>query len=721
MKGWLMSVGMTRLSSALRIVVLLMAVCLPALTWSQGRPDVLWTKEGSEFFSVAYSPDGQILAAKSSYGIHLYRTSDNALLRTLTCNSSEPSPAFSPDGQYIATFVVYYQGNTRYVGIAVWRVSTGRMVHLFEIQSPISSYTDVQIDFSADGRLLMVSLLGYSSSYNNAHLKVWRLSDGLLQRDINLANINEPRVAAFSPDKQYLAIADSYDRPRIKIFRVADGSFIRSWDRNTYWDSVSASCITFSPDGQYVAIGGRDSSARGAVVVYRVSDGQHMRTYAHHDSSSGSDASVTSVAYSPSGRLASVGVRGQSSDTEVSIRFWDDYNYSTVIVSDRTHSDARICFSPDGQHLAISAGRGHVLRLSDNAFVHSFGAEARSARAALSPDGAWLATSGQSEVRLWDVASGNLVFSLAEGASDLAFSPNGQYLATAGSGGTKLRRASDGSLIRTLYAPSVERVAFSPNSLYLAAATSYAVQLWRIDGLLMRTLDTYPMSARVVAFSPDGQLLMAAGIASYSPYQSQVQIWRLMDGTRLRTITLDSQILCGAFSPDGQYIAVGDKIGDSQSSRRFGHVHVWRVADGSLYRTFSAHMDGVNGVAFSSDGRFLISASDDATISISQLSDGALMQIYDQDTASGVTSLTTAPRAHPLFAYTRGDGTLVVARYRIWGDIDGDGCVNDNDMLQMLFAFGQTVDGDAPEDISRDGVVDDLDLLLLLLYFGSGC
>ncbi|MEJ5383603.1 MAG: hypothetical protein WHS44_01835 [Fimbriimonadales bacterium] len=441
-----------------------------------------------------------------------------------------------------------------------------------------------------------------------------------------------------------------------------------------------------------------------------------MGTYTHYDNYDGSDvsASVTSVAYSPSGRLASVGIRRQSSSTEVSIRFWDNYNYSTVIVSDHTWADnPKICFSPDGQHLAISAGRGHVLRLSDNTFVHSFGAEVNINRAALSPDGAWLATSGQSEVRLWDVASGNLVFSLAEGASDIAISPNGQYLATAGSRGIKLRRASDGSLIRTLYAPWVQRVAFSPNGLYLAAATSSAVQLWRIDGLLMRTLDTYPLNTNAIAFSPDGQLLMAVG--------NQIQIWRLMDGTRLRTITLDGWIRCGVFSPDGQYIAVGDKISDSQSSRQFGRVHVWRVADGSLYRTFSAHVDGVNGVAFSSDGRFLISASDDATISISQLSDGALMQIYDQDTASGVTSLATAPRAHPLFAYTRGDGTLVVARYRIWGDIDGDGCVNDNDLMQILFAFGQTVDGDAPEDISRDGVVDDLDLLLMLLYFGSGC
>jgi len=56
---------------------------------------------------------------------------------------------------------------------------------------------------------------------------------------------------------------------------------------------------------------------------------------------------------------------------------------------------------------------------------------------------------------------------------------------------------------------------------------------------------------------------------------------------------------------------------------------------------------------------------------------------------------------------------------RITGDIDGNGCVDDADLLRVLFVFGQT--GFRPEDVNGDGIVDDADLLMVLFNFGSGC
>jgi hypothetical protein len=54
------------------------------------------------------------------------------------------------------------------------------------------------------------------------------------------------------------------------------------------------------------------------------------------------------------------------------------------------------------------------------------------------------------------------------------------------------------------------------------------------------------------------------------------------------------------------------------------------------------------------------------------------------------------------------------------GDVNGDGCVDDADLLAVLFAFGQSGSG-LPEDVNGDGVVDDADLLMVLFNFGSGC
>ena len=53
------------------------------------------------------------------------------------------------------------------------------------------------------------------------------------------------------------------------------------------------------------------------------------------------------------------------------------------------------------------------------------------------------------------------------------------------------------------------------------------------------------------------------------------------------------------------------------------------------------------------------------------------------------------------------------------GDVNGDGCVDDADLLQVLFAFGAS--GSDPADVNNDGIVDDADLLIVLFNFGAGC
>lgn len=57
---------------------------------------------------------------------------------------------------------------------------------------------------------------------------------------------------------------------------------------------------------------------------------------------------------------------------------------------------------------------------------------------------------------------------------------------------------------------------------------------------------------------------------------------------------------------------------------------------------------------------------------------------------------------------------------RRMGDVNGDGCIDDADLLAVLFAFGGTCTG-CPEDVNGDGIIDDSDLLTVLFGFGSGC
>jgi hypothetical protein len=66
------------------------------------------------------------------------------------------------------------------------------------------------------------------------------------------------------------------------------------------------------------------------------------------------------------------------------------------------------------------------------------------------------------------------------------------------------------------------------------------------------------------------------------------------------------------------------------------------------------------------------------------------------------------------------DRVRLIARLTTDPDVNGDGCVDDADLLAVLFAFGQTGSGLA-QDVNCDGVVDDADLLSVLFAFGSGC
>jgi hypothetical protein len=98
-------------------------------------------------------------------------------------------------------------------------------------------------------------------------------------------------------------------------------------------------------------------------------------------------------------------------------------------------------------------------------------------------------------------------------------------------------------------------------------------------------------------------------------------------------------------------------------------------------------------------------------------SSGALSCASNPNPIAGWTGTTTAGGRYVISLqgahFVDDDGTN-------GGDVNLDGCVDDADLLQVLFAFGRTGAG-LPEDINCDQVVDDADLLLVLFNFGSGC
>jgi hypothetical protein len=89
----------------------------------------------------------------------------------------------------------------------------------------------------------------------------------------------------------------------------------------------------------------------------------------------------------------------------------------------------------------------------------------------------------------------------------------------------------------------------------------------------------------------------------------------------------------------------------------------------------------------------------------------------------GFTGFVTDAVCTPLIPACARAFNLQLASYggaRLEGDVDCNGCVDDADLLAVLFAFGNT-GTNLPEDLNGDGTVDDADLLTVLFAFGSGC
>jgi hypothetical protein len=86
---------------------------------------------------------------------------------------------------------------------------------------------------------------------------------------------------------------------------------------------------------------------------------------------------------------------------------------------------------------------------------------------------------------------------------------------------------------------------------------------------------------------------------------------------------------------------------------------------------------------------------------------------YGQD-----PTLNASNRTNSSLRYTNITDVRVIAQVGPEGDVNGDGCVDDADLLIVLFNFGNA---GGQGDVNGDNIVDDADLLIVLFNFGAGC
>jgi len=163
---------------------------------------------------------------------------------------------------------------------------------------------------------------------------------------------------------------------------------------------------------------------------------------------------------------------------------------------------------------------------------------------------------------------------------------------------------------------TVDAVAFSPDGRMIVSGSEadHMVKVWDVvSGRVLRTFEgSY---GRGVAFSPDSRSIAAGDYDT-------LKLWDVTSGRELHAFTgFGGQVEAVAFSPDGRTIALA--LGPSNSTGAEGEtapaaedrtVKLLDAASGRELRAFKGHKNDVRSVAFSPDGRSILSAGGDVRL-----------------------------------------------------------------------------------------------------------
>ncbi|MBW4654949.1 MAG: hypothetical protein KME20_18190 [Kaiparowitsia implicata GSE-PSE-MK54-09C] len=583
----------------------------------------------SQVLSIAFSPDGELLAASDvSYEIHLWRVSDAQPLLTLRAQDGWCwSVAISPDNQILASSA---NGT-----IDLWDLKTGHPRGSLRA----SSSRVFSLAFSPDGQWL-------ASGCEDHRICVWSMRTRKLAHCLT-GHHNEVRSVAFSPQGYSKAGTGTHDHQlasgsqdgTIRVWRVATGDCVRIEAESPVWS------VAFSPDGQTLVSGHHD----GTVGVWDIATRLRVRSLVGHTQqvrsvafrpdgriiASGSDDQsirlwnwqtgtvnwvfsghsswISNVAFSPDGRTLA------SSSEDQSVRLWDSQtNQALKVLRGHNNGVWSVCLHPTGRYL-VSGGQDRQVRLWPIAHPATHPMAQPNAlmghrgwvfAVAVSPDGQWIASGGEdASVRLWHSATGELAEAWSDHTHEVwavAFCPQ-RDLVVSGSLDRTVRlwslstRTCQGVL--TGHDSGIWALAVSPDGRRIASGSQdQTVCLWDVDTqTCFQRLPCEGSWVRGLAFSPDGRYLSVGGS------DGLVILWDLKMGQRTVIGTHSSLVLAVAFSPDGRWLASCG--GDTT-------IKLWNLEQQRCHQTLTGHDKWVRYVTFSGDGRQLISCSQDETIKI---------------------------------------------------------------------------------------------------------
>ncbi len=409
--------------------------------------------------SVAFSPDGQILAVGSEGEIVLWDHGTGTRKLTLTGKGIFYNLMFSPNGSNI---IARNRTNKDVEDFYLWNIDTVEKNDC-KPQYTIKDHSSeiFSIAFNTDGKTLV-------SAHNYEKMRLWDVTNGQLKATSSGYQWQTQIIStAFSPNGEIfvgLSINSpkSYNIPSILLWDATTGEYLSSLTGHDRALSNSrpyghGGGIVFSSDGKTMVSGSTD----GTVRLWNMKTKKGKATGSLMASLEGHTASVLCVGLSPDGNIIASGSEDKTT------RLWDLRHRKLIATLEgHTNSILRVAFDPYGSALATGCRDGsihlwdpttgkHKASLKGNKLFTSPASLPRKKNdpayikgyshgpvnsIVFSPDGKTLISGDAMNIYFWDMNTHRIKSTVSghQGLFSLALSPDGRTIASGSSDGTVL-------------------------------------------------------------------------------------------------------------------------------------------------------------------------------------------------------------------------------------------------------------------------------------------